>query len=193
MQPPWMLKPPVVQLNLRNLSRGEDSDEMTILTIEDFLKTHSGKLEIYTDGSRANDGSASCFFVVSSMSIERNFRLSNKTSIHAAEMMAIKLALEWATLVDHHQLVIYSDFLDVWQVIEQRQSNKRPNLLRDLLTSHEVYSRGRKAKATLVWIPAHLGIEGNEQADIVGRDGALVESITFNWRVVGSTPALAVT
>ena len=124
MQPPWMLKPPVVQLNLRNLSRGEDSDEMTILTIEDFLKTHSGKLEIYTDGSRANDGSASCFFVVSSMSIERNFRLSNKTSIHAAEMMAIKLALEWATLVDHHQLVIYSDFLDVWQAIEQRQSNK---------------------------------------------------------------------
>src|SRR6218665_3835913 len=79
------------------------------------------------------------------------------------------------------------------KVIQQRQSNKRPNLLRDLLTSHEVYSRGRKAKATLVWIPAHLGIEGNEQADIVGRDGALVESITFNWRVVGSTPALAVT
>src|SRR6218665_1136070 len=28
---------------------------------------------------------------------------------------------------------------------------------------------------------------------IVGRDGALVESITFNWRVVGSTPSLAVT
>jgi len=27
----------------------------------------------------------------------------------------------------------------------------------------------------------------------VGRDGALVESITFNRRVVGSTPALAVT
>jgi len=28
---------------------------------------------------------------------------------------------------------------------------------------------------------------------IVGRDGALVESIAFNRRVVGSTPALAVT
>ena len=28
---------------------------------------------------------------------------------------------------------------------------------------------------------------------VVGRDGALVESISFNWRVVGSTPALAVT
>ena len=28
---------------------------------------------------------------------------------------------------------------------------------------------------------------------IVGRDGALVESITFNRRVVGSTPTLAVT
>ena len=27
----------------------------------------------------------------------------------------------------------------------------------------------------------------------VGRDGALVESIAFNRRVVGSTPALAVT
>ena len=27
----------------------------------------------------------------------------------------------------------------------------------------------------------------------VGRDGALVESITFNRRVVGSTPALAAT
>ena len=29
--------------------------------------------------------------------------------------------------------------------------------------------------------------------DDVGRDGALVESITFNRRVVGSTPALAAT
>ena len=28
---------------------------------------------------------------------------------------------------------------------------------------------------------------------VVGRDGALVESITFNRRVLGSTPALAVT
>ena len=31
------------------------------------------------------------------------------------------------------------------------------------------------------------------EARVVGRDGALVESITFNRRVVGSTPALAVT
>lgn len=138
-------------------------------TIEDFIKTHSGKLEIYTDGSRGNDGRASCSFVVPSMSIEKSFRLSNKTSIHAAEMVAIKLALEWATLVDHHQLVIYSDSLYVLQAIEQRQSLKRPNLLRDLLTSHEVYSRGRKAEATLVWIPAHLGIEGNEQADMLAK------------------------
>ena len=28
---------------------------------------------------------------------------------------------------------------------------------------------------------------------LVGRDGVLVESITFNWRVMGSTPALAAT
>src|SRR6218665_3775930 len=98
---------------------------MTMQTIEDFLKTHSGKLSIYTDGSRANDGRASCSFVVPSMSIEKSFRLSNKTSIHAAEMVAIKLALEWATLVDHHQLVIYSDCLDVL-----RQSNKG-NLSKD--------------------------------------------------------------
>ena len=29
--------------------------------------------------------------------------------------------------------------------------------------------------------------------DFVGRDGALVEAITLNRRVVGSTPALAIT
>src|SRR6218665_1818566 len=49
-----------------------------------------------------------------------------------------KLALEWATPIDHHYLVIYSDSLDVLQAIEQRQSLNRPNLLRDLLSSHEV-------------------------------------------------------
>ena len=37
---------------------------------------------------------------------------------------------------------------------------------------------------SLSLIPVHLGL---------GRDGALVESITFNRKVVGSTPALAVT
>jgi len=32
-----------------------------------------------------------------------------------------------------------------------------------------------------------------DKSKFVGRDGALVESITFNRRVVSSTPALAVT
>ena len=41
----------------------------------------------------------------------------------------------------------------------------------------------------LRWTPADEG-EGKRH---VGRDGALVEAITLKRRVVGSTPALAVT
>ena len=46
-------------------------------------------------------------------------------------------------------------------------------------------------KGPIIWnkIPSH----NIERGYIVRRDGALVESITFNRRVVGTTPALAVT
>jgi ribonuclease HI len=103
------------------------------------------------------------------MAYHESYRLSDYTSIHAAEMMAIKRALEWATSVEHDELVIYTDSLGVLQAIEQRQSFRRPNLLRDLLSTYEIYCRGRQAVATFVWIPAHLGIEGNEEADMLAK------------------------
>ena len=142
---------------------------MTKRTIEEHLQAHSAKLEVYTDGSRTDNGGASCSFYAPSMAYHKSYRLSDNTSIHAAEMMAIKAALEWATSVDHNALVIYSDSLGVLQAIEQRQSFTRPNVLRDLLSAHEMYSRDRQAVATLVWIPAHLGTEGNEHADTLAK------------------------
>ena len=168
-QPPWTLKPPVIETSLRNLSRSPDNLQMTKRTIEEHLQAHSAKLEVYTDGSRTDDGRASCSFYAPSMAYHKSYRLSDNTSIHAAEMMAIKAALEWATSVDHNALVIYSDSLGVLQAIEQRQSFTRPILLRDLLSAHEMYSRDRQAVATFVWIPAHLGIEGNEHADTLAK------------------------
>ena len=58
-------------------------------------------------------------------------------------------------------------------------------------------NRGKFGEYAIIYMHLDLGgwtlIEVFKHKHVVGRDSALVESITFNRRVGGSTPALAVT
>src|SRR5688572_11952167 len=93
------------------------ADKISCISI---LQTYSEKLAMHTDGFITHDGRASCSFQAPSMAYDESYRLSGYTSIHAAEMLAINRALEWATSVEHDELVLYT--AGVLQAIEQRQS-----------------------------------------------------------------------
>ena len=64
-------------------------------------------------------------------------------------------------------IVVFTDSLAVVRSVEAGHSASRPNLLRHL---YELIHQTNQ-DVTLVWIPAHIGIPGNEMADRLANEG----------------------
>lgn len=66
------------------------------------------------------------------------------------------------------KVVIFTDALSVLQALNQ--PSKDLNVLVDILTE-----LSEKTQLTLQWIPAHCGLQGNEKADQLAREGGAME------------------
>ena len=92
-------------------------------------------------------------------------RLSDNVTIFAAELSAIKLT---STEINSNTAVtIFSDSLSSINALESGKSKCRPNLLNEIL---ELLTQIPN-KIVLVWVPSHIGIQGNEAADQLANSG----------------------
>jgi hypothetical protein len=83
-------------------------------------------------------------------------------------MIAIKEALTFIKENVLGEVVIFSDSLSAIQSIATEKSDSRPNLLNDVI---ELISEIKSAEIDLhlCWIPSHVNISGNEEADQLAR------------------------
>ena len=88
-------------------------------------------------------------------------RLIERLSIYDAELTAIRYALDWILVNKPHKVAILSDSL---QPLSLRNSNSRPDLLENILSIYDQCHLNNSG-VTLVWCPAHVGLDGNEVAD----------------------------
>ncbi len=89
-------------------------------------------------------------------------RISNRLSVYNAEMTAIIISLQWVEEVNPLNAVICSDFAAAVQSIKTGQTVRE-----DLLTEFYVMLLNLQQFGPDVhfwWVPAHVGIEGNEMA-----------------------------
>ena len=118
-------------------------------------------LHIYTNASKT----AAAFFVPE-LNVESSARLWDGLSIFSAELIAIKMSLQWVLeFSSKYELVnniaIFSDSLSSLTAIKTGKCLCRPNTVNEIYDLVDSIFVGVK----LIWIPSHVGIPGNETAD----------------------------
>ena len=123
----------------------------------------------YTDGS-VSEGRVSAAFTY--LGHPTLIRLGDTASIMQAELTAIHASLQHA-LQSPSRCVVFSDSKSALQALLQHEPSDNINILRGI---QDVASR-LASTPLIVWIPSHIGIEGNEAADRAARRALLKPNI----------------
>ena len=158
--PPWTVCQPRV---LFSFDKKSQTDPLVFRTkfhelLSDFLNYET----IFTDGSKDGDTAGSACVTPSDT---YKCRLPDSASIFSAEIKAIDLALDHIEQSRNSDFIIFSDSLSVLQSLHNRYI-ENPLLLDVLLKHNELAGLNN---IVFCWLPSHVGIKGNEKADIAAK------------------------
>ena len=183
MPEPWVtdISDIKVHTTVPSLSDGDTHDDTVkqSLTLAKIAERYPQKawIHVFTDGSATNavtnTGAGILAHFPGGQKVSASVAAGKHCSNYRAETEAIIQAAYIVQASDHDckQVVFLSDALSVLQAY---QNHKLPNLTKAL---QQVETTRR---AVLQWIPAHCGILGNEQADILAKEGARGEQHANN-------------
>ena len=161
---PWTLKLPKVVFELHSEKKSTTHPDLLRSQFYCFISNKLGYTHIYTDGSKYQNGVAAAA-VGMNQTITR--RLSSHASIFSAEAIALTLALEIVEAAGDRNFWIFSDSLSCLQAIKFRQL-QNPLILNILQKCHMLMVTHDKI-VQFCWIPSHVGISGNEKADLAAK------------------------
>ena len=156
--PPW--KQPIVKYckyfhdHKKNLS-----DDVIKATFLEHKTLHADSISIYTDGSKSNAGVG---FGVYSVDLDFSGRLHDYASSFTAELYAVLNAIKSILVLDINNFTIYCDSLGVLELLE---SYDPIHPLVQEIFKWLVLTKRRGHNIQFCWVPAHVGIRGNERAD----------------------------
>ena len=174
--PPWLVRSPRTDIELAGEVSKHDAPGMLAALARNKIAEYGDCFQIYTDASRLSNGvvGVGCLIAASSENedIEHSARISDGSTVYTAELYAVSLALVYvkqlAARSERRRFAIFSDSLSVVTAFRSGKSKGRPNLLREAMeTLH-----GTDSDVTLIWLPSHIGIQGNEKADRLANLGA---------------------
>ncbi|XP_040356235.2 uncharacterized protein LOC121046258 [Ixodes scapularis] len=163
--PPWEVPKITSEVRIKYLRSKQDKPPLVIKEIVEahLEERHSGKLQIYTDGSvNHSRTSSTAAYHIPKLSLEWSGRLHKPTSSTTAELVAMEKALLEAAKLPPQPMVLLTDSRCAIQKIANAE------------TGDPATAAARKALAILEahgssvcfqWIPGHVGIQGNERAD----------------------------
>lgn len=159
------LPKPKIDLNLTKLNKLDKSNHARI-TKNYIANNYNGWSQMYTDGSHDPISHKTGFGVHVQGQNNYTFsgRLPNYKSVSSAELTAILMAVTRAKTESNNKILICSDSLSSLQALANKNTKYQPDLLANILFHYStLQEQGKQIK--LLWVPSHVGIQGNETAD----------------------------
>ena len=163
--PPWTLIPPLFDEGLVGLKKDDPS---LIPRAMEILNSYRDYTCVYTDASKIDDKVAIGYYV-SNTRYESSQRVTDNVSIFTAELTAIKTAIEWMANSEREtRFALFTDSYSSVQALRYSANTSKSPLIAETLTliSNEICN-GKQV--TIIWVPSHVGIHGNEVADRLAR------------------------
>lgn len=166
-QPPWHLPKLNIDVNLKNEVAKDIPGYIVKSTALNYISRWTVYLAIYTDGSKMGDR-VGCAYYIPQYKIKASFRLNNYLDVFTSELYAIYKALLWVIDVKPTLAVIFSDSLSSLLALKHFHPSNYNHLMLDIMLCYkEIINLG--LDVWLVWVPAHVGLSGNEAADTLAK------------------------
>lgn len=170
-KPPWTLPLLNVIYEIDGIRKKADMAPLVAaqMVLHHFHITHNDKTKIYTDGSCTEEASA-CAVLIPEIQEKRMYKLSHKSSSTTAELVAIfeavKLICENS---EPRKWVICTDSKPALQLIRNARSLYKNGEIAQCIAETVEYASAQGHNIVFQWIPSHIGIKGNEEADSLAK------------------------
>ena len=169
-RPWWVLREAVVDLEILDRKRRDRGRDLA----EEFYRyvgeKYRGYRMVYTDGSKEVDrGVTGAAVVVVEEGVVISRRLSDNLSIYGVELVGVLLAMRWVEQSRVKEVLICSDSVGVLVSIRNGGGRYHHEELREILEINDRVGRAGTV-VRFMWVPAHVGIVGNERADRAAKE-----------------------
>ena len=171
--PPWLM--PEINCCDKIIIKKYKSDEEVRAMFYEHETYHKGQIKIYTDGSKSRIGVGSAVICEDEI---LQARLPNNASVFTAELVAIVEALRWINASDKGSFVIHSDSYSTISALKQFNPT-HPIIQKIQEWLYKLHSKYKRID--FCWVPAHVGIQGNEEADKEAKEAAMLSTVNVKY------------
>ncbi|GBN59803.1 putative RNA-directed DNA polymerase from transposon X-element [Araneus ventricosus] len=172
--PPWEI-PDIEYLNpFKTFKKSDTTDVINQKIFLEHRHHYQDSIPIYTDGLKS---AAHVSFAVVFPDKTISFTLHSSCSVFTAEALAVLFALKEISDGLQRNFIIYTDSLSVLQSLKSfyPHPHNHPVVLNILDLFNKLALRG--FNIMFCWVPSHVGILGNEQADRAAKSAVVPISI----------------
>ena len=155
---PWNFKNTPYMNPFTNFDKSDTTADIYLSLFAFHRSQYHKYIDIYTDGSKINN-LVGCGIVCGNTTL--SYRLPAFFSVYSAEFLAVELALNLISSYSHKHFIIYTDSRSVLETIHSNSCS--PSFTSVLQLYDKLCKKG--FNILFCWVPAHVGIKGNEAAD----------------------------